>query len=146
MMETRAVVHADLRPYNYGKDVWIATHWDGYPQSLGKNLQEALDNEVKDYKKVFKKKDVKDFDWGSIIQKAVVKASANHHIDEMSTDGKKEFDERYGDWAEYEYDISVNKKTGKVIIKFRPRAGAWHEATIGKWKMLTAKKKLEKMM
>jgi hypothetical protein len=130
---TRAVVHVNLEPVNYGKDIWIATHWDGDPDSLGKDLKKSITEEIAERKKSPHVEKPSDVDMGSVLQTAVVKAVASHHIDLMSVEGKKDFDKQYGDWAEYEYEI--DPKTGK--IKFREREGEWKTAKIGKWKKLS---------
>jgi len=126
-MGTRAVVHVDLRPFSIGKDVWIATHWDGYPKGLGETLKKALNEEIK------KTKGEKAF-LGSAIQKAVSKASAEHSIDLMTTDGKADFDKRYGDFAEYLYEI---EPTGELKVK--PLSGSWDKykgKSPAEWKTL----------
>jgi len=145
-MGTRAVVHADLRPLGYDKDIWIATHWDGYPDGLGKNLAKAIKSEIETFKNRFPKIKKKDYEWGSIIQKAVIKTSAEHSIDEFTNEGKEDFDKKYGDWAEYEYEVYFDKKRLKPIIKFRERSGLWKEAKVGEWKLLRAREKLKKVM
>ena len=145
-MGTKAVVHVDLRPVNYGKDVWIATHWDGYPEGLGESLKEEIKKEISRAKEKMKKFDAKGkIDMGAVLEKAVWKGAAEHAIDTSSTDGKSEFDKLYGDWAEYEYDVDA--KTGK--IKVRERTGDWQSAKIGSWKSLEkalAKEKLKKVV
>jgi len=126
-MGTRAVVHADLHPFGIDKDIWIATHWDGYPEGLGETLKRSLDEEIL---KVRQNKTT----LGGAIEKAVGKACAIHSIDEMSTDGKANF--RYGDFAEYLYEIDP---TGKLKVK--PLTGSWSEH---KGKIPTAWKTLKK--
>ena len=127
-MGTRAVVHTDLRPAGIGKDIWIATHWDGDPASLGSDLRREIILQKKKWKKDYSTLKP---NMGSIIQEAVVRASAGHSIDEMSTSGKSNFN--YGDFAEYEYEIDA--KTGK--IKVRERMGQWSENKAKKWKQLS---------
>jgi hypothetical protein len=123
-MGTRAVVHVDLQPLGIGKDVWIATHWDGDPDSLGKDLVKTIKDEVK--------RQGSNVHMGDALQVAVWKAAAEHSIDLSTTSGKKEFDKMYGDFAEYQYEVG---KKGKV--KVRPIGGEWGKQTkIGKWKKL----------
>jgi hypothetical protein len=139
-MGTRAVVHVDLRPVGYGKDVWIATHWDGYPKGLGESLKEEIKKEISRAKE-----GRREIDMGAVMEKAVWKGAAEHAIDTSTTDGKAEFDKLYGDWAEYEYDVDAKK--GK--IKVRERSGDWQSAKIGSWKSLEtalAKEKLKKVV
>jgi len=130
-MGTRAVVHVDLRKVGYGKDIWIATHWDGHPETLGKNLKQAIETEKKVRGKDWKK------DMGGLMQTAIGKATAEHHIDSYSL-SKEDFNKQYGDYAQFEYEI--NPKTGK--IKFRPLKGFWLEnPQKGKWKSLNEERK-----
>lgn len=114
-MGTRAVVHVNLEPFHYGKDIWIATHWDGYPEGLGKTLERELSRAVK---RVQEGKD----DLGGALQKAVFKASAEHHIDLVSVDGMENFDKEYGDWAEYIYEIDKD-----LNLKVKKTSGLWGE-------------------
>jgi hypothetical protein len=127
-MGTRAVIHVDLNPLSYGKDIWIATHWDGNPEQLGKSLKQAIEKEISDAKKEGKKGET---NMGDILQKAVWKAAADRHIDTSTTSGKKEFNRIYGDWAEYEYDVNPDG-----TIKVRERSGSWRENKTGNWKRL----------
>lgn len=128
-MGTRAVVHVDLNPVGYEKDIWIATHWDGNPESLGADLKKAIAKEIYTAKK---KGSAFVSNMGGILQKAVWKGSADHHIDASSVNNKREFDELYDDFAEYEYDISPKGK-----IKVRKRKGTWSENRAGEWKKLS---------
>jgi len=129
-MGTRAVVHVDLRPVGYGKDIWIATHLDGNPENLGKDLRKEIAFQKNEFKRNFPSIPL---DMGSILQKAVARASALHNIDLMSVDGKGEFP--YGDYADYQYEVDA--KTGKV--KVRTLQGEWGSSIqkIGKWKQLS---------
>jgi hypothetical protein len=129
-MGTRAVVHVDLRPFHIGKDVWIATHWDGYPKGLGKTLQKTIKSELS----IIRKGKYFTEYLGSALQKAVGKAAAEHSIDYMTTDGKEEFDKIYGDWAEYLYEV-----TPKGELKIKELTGSWDEhkgESPSKWKVL----------
>jgi hypothetical protein len=52
----------------------------------------------------------------------------------MTTDGKKEFDKGYGDWAEYLYEI-----TPKGELKVKKLEGSWDEhkgKSSAKWETL----------
>lgn len=128
-MGTRAVVHVDLQPFSIGKDVWIATHWDGYPEGLGKTLKNEIQSELSKIRGKYFNAYL-----GSALQKAVGKAAAEHSIDYMTTDGKKEFDKRYGDWAEYLYEV-----TPKGELKVKKLEGSWdeHKGKLpSKWEVL----------
>ena len=140
-MGTRAVVHVDLQPFGIGKDIWIATHWDGDPDWLGKSLKNAIKAEIKLAKKQYAHdwKSFKNSAMGSALSKAIWKGAADHSIDFSTTDGKAEFDKMYGDYAEYEYEIT---KTGK--IKYREREGSWGEKTVRKWEYFDASGKKTK--
>lgn len=104
-MGTRAVVRADIRPFDYGKDIFIATHWDGDPEYLGESLRDALKNEVETEVKRKEGRDEPRFDLGGIVQRAVFKGAAEHHIDKVTTIGEDDFDD-YGDFAAYYYKIT----------------------------------------
>jgi hypothetical protein len=125
-MGTGAVVH-------YGSD-WIATHWDGDPKNLGKDLQKQITKEVNEAKKHWGKEwnKMKSIVIQGAFHRAVFKTGADHQIDFVSTMGKKDFDKQYGDYGEYEYEIDSN--TGK--IKFREREGDWSKGKAGAWKKL----------
>lgn len=123
-MGTRAVVHVDLMPFHIGKNIFIATHWDGDPISLGKNLKAKIAEETKGIKK-------KDTEFGMALQRAVWKAAADHSIDSSTTGGKESFDKIYGDFAEYEYEILPDGR-----IKVRERSGEWQDNKTGNWKRL----------
>lgn len=81
----------------------IATHWDGYPSSLGRDLIEC-DKSLK----------------------SVVKVAKDHKIDCCNNLIRKELEiddiEAYGDKAEYQYDIR-----GKEIY-FRTLKGYYPES------------------
>jgi hypothetical protein len=125
-MGTRAVVH-------YGSD-WIATHWDGNPKNLGKDLQGQISKEINAEKKKWGKEwnKMKNIAQPHALHKAIFKAGADHQIDFVSTLGKKDFDKLYGDFAEYEYEVNEKGK-----IKVRPRSGDWQNASTGEWKKLS---------
>jgi len=105
-MGTRAVSHVNLWSLGYGKDIYIATHWDGYPEDLGTRLKEAIETELKKHAEKFNNL----LDLGAVLQKAIFKACADHHIDEISTYNIEEFLNRYNDFAIYFYDIQANKR------------------------------------
>lgn len=121
-MGTRAVVHVDLMPFHIGKNIFIATHWDG--DALGKKLKAKIAEETEGLKK-------KDIEFGMALQRAVWKAAADHSIDFSTTDGKQSFDKLYDDWAEYEYVVNPDG-----TIKVRERTGSWRENRTGNWKRL----------
>jgi len=129
-MGTRALILIDDKPM-------IATHWDGYPSSLGKDLLES-DKSIRSIIDVAKKHSI-DFADKSIrkeLNKERVKFLAKKHsltekeIREgvrkgsiISTEDYEIADvKNYGDWAEYEYNIK-----GKEIL-FRPLSGSYPES------------------
>jgi len=128
-MGTRAVIHADLGKVGYGKDIWIATHYDGNPEKLGRDIVNSIKEEVSKWKKSFGKD--MNIDMGHIIQSAIVKASAEHHIDSMSTTGKKDFTKMYDDFAEYEYEVMPDG-----TVKVRTLDGFFTKAKKGEWEKL----------
>lgn len=99
-MGTRAVVRANLHPHNVGKDIFIGTHWDGNPDVLGETLKKSIKKELEEVKD----REVEDV--GGAIQRGVFKGAADHHIDTVSTLGEEEFNQKYGDFAEYVYRIT----------------------------------------
>jgi hypothetical protein len=121
-MGTRAVVHVNLEPLGYGKDIWIATHWDGYPSVLGRDLKLAISKELNRAKKE------KSTDKGGFLQAGVYKGVADRSIDAVSTDGKKEFDKLYDDFAEYEYEILPDGK-----VRVRHQKDTWKEDKHDEW-------------
>lgn len=136
-MGTRAVVRANLEPFNYGKDIFIATHWDGMPDSLGQDL-------VKKIKKNLRKGDPKNLsvDLGGSLQEAVFEATASHHIDTVSTIGEEEFNEKYGDWAEYVYRITPDGG-----VQYTEASGAWGGfLEDAQWKDIQGAEKVEEIV
>jgi hypothetical protein len=119
MMGTRAVTHFKLG--HTGKDIWVATHWDGYPEQLGKDLKELAG-------KVRKAKDEKADD---ILQEQGVAVLAKRHIDYMSVDGEDEFNKRYGDWAEWFYELDDKGKLTKKSL-----SGEWKGSPLNKYKQM----------
>jgi hypothetical protein len=148
-MGTRAVIRVDGKPV-------FATHWDGYPESLGADLVGLRKKTLASVQVVARKHSV---DFASpIVRKGLneerVRYIAKKHklpiekvkkgyrrgniitSDDYEIGGIRGYD----DWAEYEYD--VNTKTGKVMV--RPRAGSYEKDNIvGKWFDIT-KGKLKK--
>lgn len=124
-MGTRAVVHCDLQTVGYGKDLWIATHWDGTPDCLGKDLIEEVNKQIAIHHKLYDDvyKDGRIVDLGSCFQKGVGHACVEHHIDEYSSRGLEGFD--YGDFAEYLYTVSWDEKTQKVKVHTEKLSGEW---------------------
>jgi hypothetical protein len=136
-MGTRAVVHADLQPLSYGKDLWIATHWDGDPAFLGKELAIEIREEIRkggiDY-------GGKNPDIGSSIQKAVGRVCANHHIDEYRFD-RADFDKSYDDFAEFLYEVLPDGS-----VRFKRLDNSWLERKESVWKKIMADAKLERVL
>jgi len=99
--------------------VVIATHWDGYPSSLGRDLIEC-DKSLK----------------------SVVEVAKDHKIDCCNNSIRKELEiddiERYGDNAEYQYNIIGNE------IYFRALKGYYPESLRGAeaFRLLTKKSKI----
>lgn len=107
-MGTRAVVHLSMEGTSVGKDIWIATHWDGYPEQLGKDLAE-LGRKLKTAERP-----------DDMLQTDGVAVTAKRHIDEMTTDGETEFNRRYSDWAEWFYEVTPDGKVKVVEL-----SGSW---------------------
>lgn len=138
-MGTRAVIRVD------GKAMF-ATHWDGYPDSLGTDLINLRKKTLASIQSVAKKHTI---DFASpMVRKELNKERLRHiakkhklsiekvkkgyrrgnviTVDDYEIGGIRGYD----DWAEYEYD--VNTKTGKVRV--RPRTGGYEEHNLaGKW-------------
>jgi hypothetical protein len=150
-MGTRAMIEIDGKPI-------FATHWDGYPKSLGEDLKKARPT-VKSIMTVAKKHSI-DF-----ADKSVLKELQKERLEYLMKKHKLPLEKikkgirrggvissedypitdisRYDDWAEYEYDI--DSKTGQ--IKVRERSGSWRSTSdIGKWKTIRGKDKLEKVI
>jgi len=148
-MGTRAVIRVNGKPM-------FATHWDGYPDSLGNDLINLRKKTLASVKRVAKKHSI---DFASPMFKKELNKERLEHISKKhklpiekvkkgyrrgniitSDDYEIGGIRGYDDWAEYEYD--VNTKTGKVRV--RPRTGSYEEDNIaGKWFDI-AKGKLQK--
>ena len=129
-MGTRALISINGKPM-------IATHWDGYPESLGTELLncdkstgaiiqvaeshtiDAADSSIKD----------------ELINKRIKELSEKHHLTENEIKAGRRLAclimagdhgicdiTNYGDWAEYQYDIR-----GKEVF-FRPLKGQYPES------------------
>lgn len=141
-MGTRAMISIDGKPM-------FATHWDSYPESLGKELQKLKKKDIPNLLKVASKHSINFADKSLVgisekMMRKRLKGQAGyewlfhkgqHFVDDIKI---------YGDYAEYQYD--VDSKTGK--IKFREISGAWDDPkkTAGNWKNLASYKKLEKVI
>ena len=120
-MGTRAVLRCNLEPFSYGKDLWLATHWDG--MDVGNTLAEYL--KVEFAREHERNKDLKLRDLGGSIQKACVKTAGEHHMDAASVDGEALFNQQYGDFAEYEWRLKPNTNKNCVVIEHRKLSGEW---------------------
>lgn len=131
-MGTRAVVNLNLEDLDMGVySFWWATHWDGYPSSLGEDLMEALQKAKGDKISGEVNRDK--------LRKEVVLACQEHTIDfeesGSSGDAKEQFLDTYGDWGEFEYHF--HKVNGDIRIKYREVSGAWDgDQQVGEWKDL----------
>jgi hypothetical protein len=138
---TRALISKDGKPM-------IATHWDGYPSSLGMDLLHC-DKTMKAVIKVAKRHTI-DAAHRSIqedLNRERIKELAEKHrlIEEKIRNGIRRGNiigaedhevwsiDDYGDFAEYQYDIR-----GKEIY-FRPLSGSWPESIehASEFKLLT---------
>lgn len=153
-MGTRAVIRVNGKPM-------FATHWDGNPDSLGKDLAKLKNKTISDVMKVAKKHTI---DSASLMvrkrlnDERVKDIAKRHKLSEKKVkDGYRRGNiitvddyeigniDNYGDFAEYEYD--VNTKTGEV--KVRPVSGEWSNKKSSKWSNIRIqgeKKKLKKVM
>ena len=90
-MGTRALISIDGKPM-------IATHWDGYPDSLGRDLlkcERCLPKVIE----VAKKHSIDSVE-GSIREELNNESIEDREVDDISN---------YRDWAQYEYNI-VDRK------------------------------------
>ena len=145
---TRAIISIDGKPM-------LATHWDGYPQSLGRDLLECN----KSLQSIIRVAGSHTIDAaegsirGELNKKRVEKLSEKHQLTEDEIkEGKRrgniitaedyEISDigKYGDWAEYQYDIR-----GEVVL-FRPLRGPYPESIENAelFKVLTPKRAIEK--
>lgn len=152
-MGTRAMIDVNGKPF-------IATHWDGYPTSLGEDLLKMKKPTISNIVRVAKQHQIDFVD--SSVQKKLneerLKYLAKKHRLPL-TKIKKGFRRGqvisaedheilplkvYDDWAEYEYDIDT--KTGE--IKVRGITGSWMKKKAGKWNKINMRnlKKLEKVI
>jgi len=160
-MGTRAIITKNGKPF-------IATHWDGYPESLGEDLMNTKTD--KEIVEVAKKHNIDFADLRSpsikaererrfrnISKKTKGKYSVKK-LKEMAKKGEQlrfgihtpEFSpidpiKHYDDYAEYQYDL----KDGKWRI--RELGDTWKKAEKGVWQPLKkavarAKAKLKKMV
>jgi hypothetical protein len=127
---TRAIISIEGKPM-------LATHWDGYPSSLGSGLLHC-DKSIKAVIEVAKAHTIDAADaWLlDMLNRERVRQLAEKHqrtVEEIkagvrrgnviSADDYEITDIRnYGDWAEYEYDLC-----GKEVY-FRPLDNSWPES------------------
>ena len=132
-MGTRAIVKFEGK---VTPNVIIATHWDGYPEGLGKDLKESISQYKKRAQKAAKRLKISDRSTKEMweeeyIKKAVLHTCVDHFIDEQSN-SISDFNKKYDDYAEYEYVVNYKGK-----IKYREREGSWlHPIKKGAWKLL----------
>jgi hypothetical protein len=129
-MGTRALICMNGKPI-------LATHWDGYPSSLGKELLDS-DNSVEAIVRIAEGHTIDAADSSvreKLNRKRVKDLSEKHQLTaEEITEGKRRGNvitaedyeigdiAEYGDWAEYQYDIR-----GQVIL-FRELRGPYPES------------------
>lgn len=139
-MGTRAIITKEGAPF-------IATHWDGYPESLGEDLKNMPDISDKSIIAVAKEHSI-DFADKTVrakLNKERIKTlCTKHNLTEaeikqglrrgcvISSDDYQIGDIKiYDDWAEYQYDIREGK------IYYRPLSGSWENSVKnGRWKLL----------
>jgi len=132
-MGTRALI-------SINKKSFIATHWDGYPSDLGKDLLES-DKSIDSIIEITNSHSI-DFADKTILEKVNnlrLKELCKKHnltIEEVKK-GKRKGDiicsddyevldiEHYGDWSEYEYNIENNE------VYVRKLCGAYPESLEG---------------
>jgi hypothetical protein len=140
---TRAIISINGKPM-------IATHWDGYPASLGLDLLHC-DKSIKRCSEVAKSHKIDAAEAWLLYMlnlERVKQLVEKHHLteQEIKTGTRRgnvicaddcEIDDirNYGDWAEYEYDLSEKD------VYFRPLTGWWPDSVRGEdgFKLLTEK-------
>ena len=140
---TRAIISIEGKPM-------LATHWDGYPSSLGLDLLHC-DRSIKAVVEVAKSHTIDAADAWLIemLNRERIKQLAEKHLLTVQEikDGKRRgnvicaddheiVDIRiYGDWAEYHYDLCEKE------VYFRPLDGWWPDSVkhAAELKLLTAK-------
>lgn len=112
-MGTRAVI-------KFG-DSFIATHWDGYPNSLGRDLFALRDRNLENIIEVAKAHSI-DFATDDVLSSLLL-------IDNSSISPWG----NYGDWAEFIYDVYADQ------IRFAKLRGSWSGYTPEsfEWRILT---------
>jgi hypothetical protein len=127
---TRALISINGKPM-------LATHWDGYPSSLGKELLDC-DNSIEAILRIAERHTIDSADSSvreALNRKRIKDLSEKHQLtEEEILEGKRrgaiivaeDYEigdiKEYGDWAEYEYDIR-----GEVVF-FRPLRGPYPES------------------
>jgi len=145
---TRAIISVNGKPM-------LATHWDGYPSSLGKELLsfgisvaailrvaekhtiDAADSSVREdlngerIKNLSEKHLLTKEEIGKGFRQGNIFTAEDYEIGDIR---------KYGDWAEYQYDIR-----GEVVL-FRPLRGPFPESidNAQTFKVLTPNRAIEK--
>jgi hypothetical protein len=104
-MSDRAVIHCG--------DIWIAVHYGGWPEALGKSLEKAVGSAKED-----------ELD----LENKVVKAASGHTVDLVLRVEKKDFDRIYNGNALHEYEVLDDR-----TIKVRARGRAWSDNIMSNW-------------
>lgn len=140
-MGTRAIITKEGKPF-------IATHWDGYPESLGKDLKKmpdltngsiiavakehSIDFADNVVRKVLNKERIKELAQRHNLSEAEIKQGYRRGNIMSSDDFEIGNIKIYDDWAEFQYDI----RDGKIY--YRALSGSWLNAKKdGRWKRLT---------
>jgi hypothetical protein len=141
-MGTRAIISINKKPY-------IATHWDGYVESLGVDLFTALEKSKIAERAITHGIDFMDVDdifYKPCSDLRLRSIQCEHELTEGEVlEGKRrgciiscsdyliEDIKNYNDFAEYQYDFDTSTKKWRV----REVSGAWKEnPTFGKWEDL----------
>ena len=132
-MGTRAIITQKGKPL-------FATHWDGYPDELGKGLakaksmsgifREAVKRYINSADRKFLKK-------SNLAMNRKLKGQAGYGW--ISKKKPFVYDIKgYDDWAEYQYDLDSKGR----LKKWRALSGTWKSPTrkTGKWKIVKGRK------
>ena len=127
---TRAIISINGKPM-------LATHWDGYPESLGTELLQCHKS-VASIIRVAERHTIDAADSSvrdKLNSKRIKELSEKHHLTEDEIrEGKRRGNvitaedyeisdiKKYGDWAEFQYDILGEK------VFFRPLTGEFPES------------------
>lgn len=113
-MGTRAMILFEGKPL-------VATHWDGYPESLGADLVKAKVKSPSQILRVAKKHNI-DFASSSVIKKVQRPNMTGGNVitpEDYPVGSMNDYD----DFAEFEYNVTAD---GKVTV--RPLSGTWKES------------------